>query len=111
MSFSQLTQTPNLILPKLMNFLITPEFDYESAKIDYSMPRVNVARTSRFPQFVRRVRASKKLSTEQKNYLSGLTFKKLEQSPVLPEDRRFLDEIYSESNANLQKRLGPNFIF
>jgi Sulfotransferase domain len=111
MSFSQLTQTPNLILPKLMNFLITPEFDYEPAKIDYSMPRVNVARTSRFPQLVRRVRASKKLSIEQKNYLSGLTFKKLPEAPILPEDRTFLDEIYAESNSNLQKRLGPNFIF
>ena len=111
MSFTQLTQTPDLVLPELMKFLVHEEFDFHSADINYKMPRVNVARTSRFPQLVRRVRASKKLSVEQKNYLSGLTFKKLTEAPILPEDRTFLDEIYAESNSNLQKRLGPNFIF
>ena len=111
MSFSQLTQSPHLILPKLMKFLMPTEFDLQSADIDYSMPRVNVARTSRFPQLVHRIRGSKKLSLEQKNYLSALTFKKLGTVSMLLEDRTLLDEIYRESNANLQKRLGPNFIF
>jgi hypothetical protein len=111
MSFSQLTQTPDLVLPELMKFLMPTEFDFQSADINYKMPQVNVARTSRFPQLVRRVRASKKLSIEQKNYLSGLTFKKLPEAPILPEDRTFLEEIYAESNSNLQKRLGSDFIF
>jgi len=111
MSFSQLTQTPDLVLPELMKFLMPTEFDFHSTYINYKMPRVNVARTSRFPQLVRRVRASKKLSIEHKNYLSGLTFKKLPDALILPEDRTLLDEIYAESNSNLQKRLGPNFIF
>jgi hypothetical protein len=111
MSFSQLTQSPNLILPELMKFLTSTEFEYQSEDIDYRMPRVNVARTSRFPRLVYRVRASKKLSVEQKNYLSGLTFKKIREVSVLPEDRTYLDEIYSESNSNLKKRLGSNFTF
>jgi hypothetical protein len=111
MSFSQLTQSPNLILPELMKFLTSTEFEYQSEDIDYSMPRVNVARTSRFPRLVHRVRASKKFSVEQKNYLSGLTFKKIREVSVLPEDRTYLDEIYSESNSNLKKRLGFNFTF
>jgi len=111
MSFSQLTQSPHLILPELMKFLMPKEFNLKSEDIDYTMPRVNVARTSRFPQLVHRIRGSKRLSIEQKNYLSGLTFKKLHEVSILPEDRKLLDEIYRESNTNLQKRLGPNFIF
>ena len=111
MSFSQLTQSPNLILPELMKFLTSTEFEYQSEDIDYRMPRVNVARTSRFPRLVHRVRASKKLSVEQKNYISRLTMKEIREVSVLPEDRTYLDEIYSESNSNLQKRLGPNFTF
>jgi hypothetical protein len=87
------------------------EFDVQSTDIDYSLPRVNVARTSRFPQLVHRIRGSKRLSIEQKNYLSGLTFKKLNEAPMLPEDRTLLDEIYRESNANLKNRLGSNFTF
>jgi hypothetical protein len=111
MSFSQLTQSPHLILPELMKFLMPKGFNLKSEDIDYSMPRVNVARTSRFPQLVHRIRGSKKLSLEQKNYLSALTFKKLREVSILPDDRKLLDEIYRESNANLQKRLGPNFNF
>jgi len=111
MSFSQLTQSPDLILPELMKFLMPAEFDVESPDIDYSLPRVNVARTSRFPQLVHRIRSSKRLSIEQKNYLSGLTFKKLNTVSMLHEDRTLLDEIYSESNANLKNRLGSNFTF
>jgi hypothetical protein len=111
MSFSRLIHTPDLVLPELMKFLMSTEFDFQSADINYKMPKVNVARTSRFPELVRRVRASKKLSIGQKNYLSGLTFKKLAEAPMLPEDRTLLDEIYAESNFNLQKRLGPDFIF
>ena len=111
MSFSQLTQSPHLILPELMKFLMPSEFDVQSADIDYKMPRVNVGRSSRFPRLVHRIRGSKRLSIEQKNYLSGLTFKKLHEVSILPEDRKLLDEIYRESNTNLQKRLGPNFIF
>jgi hypothetical protein len=111
MSFSQLTQSPDLILPELMKFLMPAEFDLQSADIDYVLPRVNVARTSRFPQLVRRIRGSKRISIEQKNYLSSLTFKKMREVSILPEDRKLLDEIYHESNTNLQKRLGPNFIF
>jgi hypothetical protein len=63
------------------------------------------------PQLVRRIRASKRLSVEQKNYLSGLTFKKLREVSMLPEDRVLLDEIYLESNNNLKKRLGHTFTF
>lgn len=111
MSFSQLTQNPEVILPDLMKFLMAKEFDLNSTDINYSMPRVNVARTSRFPQLVHRIRGSKRLSIEQKNYLSSLTFKRLCEVSIPPEDRKLLDEIYRESNANLQKRLGPNFIF
>ena len=111
MSFSQLTQSPHLILPELMKFLMPKGFNLKSEDIDYSMPRVNVARTSRFPQLVHRIRGSKKLSLEQKNYLSALTFKKLSTVSMLLEDRTLLDEIYRESNTNLQARLGSNFIF
>ena len=111
MSFSKLTESPVLILPELMKFLMPAEFDVQSTDIDYSLPRVNVARTSRFPQLVHRIRGSKRLSIEQKNYLSGLTFKKLNEAPMLPEDRTLLDEIYRESNANLKNRLGSNFTF
>jgi hypothetical protein len=111
MSFSKLTESPVLILPELMKFLMPAEFDVQSTDIDYSLPRVNVARTSRFPQLVHRIRGSKRLSIEQKNYLSSLTFKKMREVSILPEDRKLLDEIYHESNTNLQKRLGPNFIF
>lgn len=111
MSFSQLTKNPQLILPQLMRFLMPTEFQLKSPDIDYEMPRVNVGRSSRFPQLVSRIRRSKKLSIEQKNYLSALTFKKLDEVSMLPEDRMLLDEIYLESNANLEKRLGPNFIF
>jgi hypothetical protein len=111
MSFSQLTQSPNLILPELMKFLTSTEFEYQDTDIDYSMPQINVARMSRFPQLVRRIRANKKLSLEQKNYISRLTMKEIREVSVLPEDRAFLDEIFSESNSNLQKRLGPNFTF
>jgi hypothetical protein len=111
MSFSQLTQSPDLILPELMKFLMPAEFDLQSAEIDYVLPRVNVARTSRFPQLVRRIRGSKRISIEQKNYLSGLTFKKMREVSILPEDRKLLDEIYRESNDNLIKRLGDTFSF
>lgn len=110
-SFSQLTQNPELILPELMKFLLPTESDFQSVDIDYVLPRVNVARTSRFPQLVRQIRGSKRLSVEQKNYLSGLTFKKLREVSIRPEDRTFLDEIYRESNANLKKRLGHTFSF
>jgi len=110
-SFSQLTQNPELILPELMKFLLPTESDFQSVDIDYVLPRVNVARTSRFPQLVRQIRGSKRLSVEQKNYLSGLTFKKLREVSIRPEDRTLLDEIYRESNANLKKRLGHTFSF
>lgn len=110
-SFSQLTKNPQMILPELMRFLMPAEFQLKSLDIDYEMPRVNVGRSSRFPQLVSRIRRSKKLSVEQKNYLSALTFKKLDDASMLPEDRTLLDEIYLESSTNLQKRLGPNFIF
>jgi len=111
MSFSQLTQNPHVVLSGLMRFLTSSEFEYQDTDIDYSMPQINVARTSRFPQLVRRIRASKKLSLEHKNYISRLTMKRIHEVSVLPEDRAFLDEIFSESNSNLQKRLGPNFTF
>jgi hypothetical protein len=94
-----------------MKFLMPAEFDLQSAEIDYVLPRVNVARTSRFPQLVRRIRGSKRISIEQKNYLSGLTFKKMREVSILPEDRKLLDEIYRESNDNLIKRLGDTFSF
>ncbi len=110
-SFSQLTKNPQMILPELMRFLMPAEFDLKSLEIDYELPRVNVARFSRFPQLVSRIRRSKKLSVEHKNYLSALTFKKLDDASMLPEDRALLDEIYLESSTNLQKRLGPGFIF
>ena len=111
MSFSQLTQNPQQALPELMKFLIPAEYDPKSLDISYAMPRVNVARSSRFPQLVSWIRRSKKLSTEQKNYLSALTFKKLPEVSMLPEDRVLLDEIFLESNNNLKKRLGHTFTF
>jgi hypothetical protein len=111
MSFSNLTENPQTILPELIRFLMPAEFDLKSLEINYELPRVNVARTSRFPQLVRRIRRSKKLSLEQRNYLSALTFRRLPEVSMLPEDRMLLAEIYRESNDNLIKRLGHSFTF
>jgi hypothetical protein len=111
MSFSQLTLNPQQALPELMKFLLPEAFDLKSTEFIYEIPRVNVGRSSRFPQLVRRIRRSKILTIEQKNYLSALTFKKLTDISILPEDRAFLDEIYRESSTNLAQRLGRTFSF
>lgn len=109
MSFTRLTQNPEILLPDFVKFLTRDVFEFEKLEVDYRMPRVNVARDSRFPMLVRRIRANKKLSIEQKNYLSGLTFKKIQKVSMPIEDRIFLDQIYSESKIQLQELLGPNF--
>lgn len=111
LSFSKLTENPQEYLPYLMRFLLPAEIDLKSLDINFELPKVNVARSSRYPQLVKRIRRSKILSLEQKNYLSALTFKKIPDASILPEDRLYLDEIYRESNEMLFARLGQTFSF
>ncbi len=110
-SFSQLTLKPEQVLPKFIDFVTPNDFNFGSAEIDYTMPRVNVARSSRFPGLVRRIRGSKHLTVEQKNYLSGLTFKKINEPEIGPEDRSYLEGIYREQNSSLKLLLGNDFVF
>jgi hypothetical protein len=109
--FSELTSKSEQTLLRFMEFVTPEDFNFRSMEIDYTMPKVNVARSSRFPGLVRRIRGSKHLSLEQKNYLSGLTFKKIKEPMMKQEDRIYLDKLYREQNSLLKLLLGQDFLY
>jgi hypothetical protein len=106
--FAELVANPEKILMEVVEFLLPAEA-VQNMDLDFVLPNINVARKSMFPEFVRWVRSRKHLSIPQKNWIADKTFTKIPDSTMSIEDREYLDELFKESNKDLEQLTGISF--
>lgn len=106
--FAEMVANPNHTLREVLEFLL-PSGIVQDMDFEFELPKVNVARKSTFPEFVRWVRSRKYLSTSTKNWISGKTFTKIPDSTMSDAEREFLDELFEESKRDLEQLTGKTF--
>lgn len=106
--FAEMVANPNHTLREVLEFLL-PSGIVQDMDFEFELPKVNVARKSTFPEFVRWVRTRKYLSTPVKNWISGKTFTKIPNSTMSDAEREFLDELFEESKRDLEQLTGKTF--
>jgi hypothetical protein len=106
--FAEMVANPNHILSEVLEFLLPAE-TVQEADITFELPKINVARASNSPEFVRWVRSRKYLSTSQKNWISQKTFTKIPNSTMNLADREYLDRLFEDSKRDLEQLTGKSF--
>jgi hypothetical protein len=106
--FAEMVSNPNKILMEVLEFLLPAE-TVQNMDFALVLPNINVARASKNPEFVHWIRSRKYLSTPLKNWISQKTFTKIPDSKMDLADREYLDELFKESNNDLEQLTGKTF--
>ncbi len=106
--FAEMVTNPNKILREVLEFLLPAE-TVQNMDFDLVLPKINVARASKYPDFVRWVRSRKYLSTSTKNWISRKTFTKIPDSTMDLADREYLDRLFADSKRDLEQLTGKTF--
>jgi hypothetical protein len=93
---------------EVLEFLLPAE-TVQNMDFALVLPNINVARKSKNPEFVHWIRSRKYLSTPLKNWISQKTFTKIPDSKMDLADREYLDELFKESNNDLEQLTGKTF--
>lgn len=106
--FAEMVANPNKILKEVLEFLL-PSETVQNMDFELVLPNINVARASKYPEFVHWIRARKYLSIPLKNWISRKTFTKIPDSTMDLAEREYLDELFKESNSDLEQLTGKTF--
>lgn len=106
--FAEMVANPDKILREVLEYLLPAE-TVQNMDIALVLPKINVARASKYPEFVHWIRARKYLSTPLKNWISRKTFTKILNSTMNLEEREYLDALFKESKYELEQLTGKTF--
>ena len=106
--FAEMVTNTEKILREVLEFLL-PSETVQDMDSTFVLPKINVARASRFPEFVRWVRTRKYLSTPQKNWIADKTFTKIPDSQMNLAEREYLDALFADSKCDLEQLTGKSF--
>lgn len=106
--FAEMVANPNKILREVLEFLLPAE-TVQNMDFALVLPNINVARASKFPEFVHWVRSRKYLSTPLKNWISRKTFTKIPDSKMDLAEREYLDALFKDSKNELEQLTGRTF--
>lgn len=106
--FAEMVANPKRILREVLEFLL-PAQTVQNMDFDFVLPKINVARASKFPELVHWVRSRKHLSTPQKNWISDKTFTKIPNSTMNLTEREYLDALFEDSKYELEQLTGKSF--
>ena len=106
--FAEMVTNTEKILRQVLEFLL-PSQTVQDMDSTFVLPKINVARASRYPELVRWVRNRKYLSTPQKNWISDKTFIKIPDSQMNLAEREYLDALFADSKCDLEQLTGKSF--
>ena len=106
--FAEMVASPNKVLREVLEFLLPAE-TVQNINFDLVLPNINVARSSKYPEFVHWIRARKYLSTPLKNWISRKTFTKIPDSTMSLAEREHLDRLFEDSKRDLEHLTGKVF--